>query len=139
MYECDNCGCRYPATNKLKHVFPDIPDLLQRLDPGGTVPAGECPACGALVYAVKPAASVTIVVIALGAWGKADTYEAALAKCVEVGGRQNASNMHVVYACTDPDCVVNGMGEIEYRAGATLKKVVALRFGRVMQPKKAAR
>jgi hypothetical protein len=84
-------------------------------------------------------ASITIIVIALGTWGKADTYEAALAKCIEVGGRQNASNMHVVYACTDPDCIVNGMGEIEYRAGATLKKVVALRFGRVMQPKKAAR
>jgi len=50
MYICDNCGGRYPATNKLKHVFPDIPDLPQRLDPGGTVPAGECPACGALVY-----------------------------------------------------------------------------------------
>jgi hypothetical protein len=61
MYECDNCGCRYPATNKLKHVFPDIPDLLQRLDPGGTVPAGECPACGALVYPVRGRINVVLM------------------------------------------------------------------------------
>jgi len=51
MFKCDNCGKRYVRADQLRHVFPDIPDLLQRLDPGGTVPAGECPACGALVYA----------------------------------------------------------------------------------------
>lgn len=50
MFKCDNCSARYKREDQLKHVFPDIPDLLQRLDPGGTVPAGECPACGALVY-----------------------------------------------------------------------------------------
>lgn len=43
-------GCRYLSLNELVHVFPDIPDLLARLDPGGTVPAGECVKCGALVY-----------------------------------------------------------------------------------------
>lgn len=83
--------------------------------------------------------SITIIVIALGAWGKGTTYESALAKCVEVGGRQNASNMHIVYACTDPDCTVNGMGEIEYRHGAAVKKIVALRFDRIMQPKRSKR
>jgi hypothetical protein len=62
MYECDNCGRRYPATNKLKHVFPDIPDLLQRLDVGGPVPAGECTRCGALVYR-KPDPIRLLVVI----------------------------------------------------------------------------
>ena len=50
MFKCDNCGKRYEREDQLRHVFPDIPDLLQRLDPGGTVPAGECPACGALAY-----------------------------------------------------------------------------------------
>jgi len=50
MLVCDNCGKRYEREEQLRHVFPDIPDLLDRLDPGGTVPAGECPACGALVY-----------------------------------------------------------------------------------------
>ena len=30
--------------------------------------------------------SITIIVIALGAWGKGDTYEWALVKCVEAGG-----------------------------------------------------
>ncbi len=80
--------------------------------------------------------SITIIVIALGAWGKGDTYESALAKCIEAGGRQNARNLHIVYACTDPDCTVNDRGGIEYRHGAALKKIMALRFGRVMKPKK---
>ncbi|MCV7247671.1 hypothetical protein H7J07_05460 [Mycobacterium koreense] len=29
-----------------------IPDLDERLEPGGVVPAGECPSCGALAYVV---------------------------------------------------------------------------------------
>lgn len=29
-------------------------DLAQRLDPGGEVPAGECPKCGCLAYIVRP-------------------------------------------------------------------------------------
>ncbi len=53
MLECDNCGRGYEREEQLKHVFPDIPDLLQRLDVGCTVPAGECPECGALVYREK--------------------------------------------------------------------------------------
>jgi hypothetical protein len=47
---CDNCSRHYRSVKSLKRVYPDIPDLLQRLDPGGVVPAGECPTCGALVY-----------------------------------------------------------------------------------------
>lgn len=50
MYVCDNCGKRYEHEADFRYVFPDIPDLRQRLDPGGTVPAGKCPECGALVY-----------------------------------------------------------------------------------------
>ena len=53
MYRCDNCDNRYEHETDLHHVFPDIPDLLQRLDAGGTVPAAECPECGALVYLDK--------------------------------------------------------------------------------------
>lgn len=82
---------------------------------------------------VKNKPGITIVVIALGAWGKGDCYESALAKCIEAGGRQNASNMHIVYASTDPDCSVDDRGAIEYRHGAALKKIMALRFGRVMK------
>ena len=48
MYQCDNCGKRYRACD-LNHAFPEIRDLLARLDVGGVVPAGECPECGALV------------------------------------------------------------------------------------------
>jgi hypothetical protein len=55
MLICDNCGRRYQDEHELVHVFPDIPGLVERLDPGGIVPAGECVACGALVYQeVKP-------------------------------------------------------------------------------------
>ncbi len=50
MFKCDNCDQRFDHEDQLKHLFPDIPDLLQRLDVGGIVPAGECPLCGALVY-----------------------------------------------------------------------------------------
>ena len=48
--KCDNCGRAFSAENELNHVFPDIPDLVSRLDPGGIVPSGTCPACGSLVY-----------------------------------------------------------------------------------------
>ena len=47
---CGNCGKQW-ADYELEYPFPDIPGLLERIEPGGTVPAGECPACGALVYA----------------------------------------------------------------------------------------
>lgn len=50
LLRCDGCGRRFSGTEDLERVFPDIPDLLQRLDAGGTVPSGECPLCGALVY-----------------------------------------------------------------------------------------
>jgi len=47
---CDNCGRTYRDAKALKHVFPAIPDLLRRIEPGGMVPCGECPHCEALVY-----------------------------------------------------------------------------------------
>jgi len=47
---CDNCGKTFGGEGELEHRLPDIPRLGNRLDPGGTVPAGTCPACGCLVY-----------------------------------------------------------------------------------------
>jgi len=44
-HECDNCG-RAWSEGELKEPR----DLVQRLDPGGTFPSGECPKCGALCY-----------------------------------------------------------------------------------------
>ena len=45
---CANCHwVGEPST-----AFPDIPDLIQRIEPGGEVPSGECPECGALCYVV---------------------------------------------------------------------------------------
>lgn len=51
---CDSC--------ERVHNIADLaePDRLhERLDPGGTVPAGECPTCGALAYPVDPAEKLT--------------------------------------------------------------------------------
>ena len=45
LHVCDNCGEEWPA-RKLN----DITDLLERIDPGGVVPSGECPSCGMLCY-----------------------------------------------------------------------------------------
>lgn len=50
LLRCDNCGRLFPGIDELERVFPDIPDLVGRLDAGGTVPEGECGLCGALVY-----------------------------------------------------------------------------------------
>jgi predicted RNA-binding Zn-ribbon protein involved in translation (DUF1610 family) len=61
MYVCDNCGKRYDREDDFTHFFPNIPDLQQRLDIGGTVPAAECPACGALVY--REAKPVRVLVL----------------------------------------------------------------------------
>lgn len=38
----------------MKNVFPNIPDLTQRVSIGEPVPAGECVECGALVSKVEP-------------------------------------------------------------------------------------
>jgi hypothetical protein len=79
---------------------------------------------------------ITILVIALGAWGKGETYELALANCIKEGGRQNANNMHVVYACTDPGCTVDGFGGIRYAHDTVNTRIMAVQHGRVMKPKK---
>tara|TARA_Y100000590_G_scaffold20974_2_gene24401 strand:- start:11101 stop:11259 length:159 start_codon:yes stop_codon:yes gene_type:complete len=40
---CDNCDWTGNEAN-------EISDLSLRVDPGGEVPEGECPECGALAY-----------------------------------------------------------------------------------------
>ena len=47
--KCDNCGLvtSEDALNEPK-------DLMQRVDPDGVMPAGECRACGALAYIEEP-------------------------------------------------------------------------------------
>lgn len=59
---CDNCGRMFTDTAKFRHVFPDIPDLLVRIEPGGTVPCAECPDCGALVYMEQESDKVVVIV-----------------------------------------------------------------------------
>ena len=49
--KCGNCEKIMHGEDELQHVFPNIPDLLERISPGEPVPIGECPDCGALVHA----------------------------------------------------------------------------------------
>lgn len=49
-HACDNCGRTFKHHELKIDNIPDIPNLFERLTPGGIVPSGECPACGALVY-----------------------------------------------------------------------------------------
>ena len=58
---CDNCGRTFADERELESVFPDIPDLLQRIGPCGIVPSGECGVCGALVYPVPAPLRVAIL------------------------------------------------------------------------------
>jgi predicted RNA-binding Zn-ribbon protein involved in translation (DUF1610 family) len=45
MAVCDNCGTRTPVDE-----LEEITDEWTRVQPGGEVPAGECPKCGSLAY-----------------------------------------------------------------------------------------
>jgi len=61
LLRCDNCWAFFKGTDKLARVFPDIPELLSRIEPGGVVPAGECPDCGALVYPLNAPVRVAVL------------------------------------------------------------------------------
>ena len=50
--EGGDCG-RISDEAEIVRVFPDIPDLTERIAPGEPVPFGECPDCGALVHEIK--------------------------------------------------------------------------------------
>ena len=47
MHECDNCGEEWVLAE-----LAEAKDLSERVDPGGEMPSGECPDCGALCYPV---------------------------------------------------------------------------------------
>lgn len=49
MNACANCEWEGPD-EQLGCDLANIPDLAERIDPGGEVPAGECPECGCLAY-----------------------------------------------------------------------------------------
>ena len=54
-YECQNCGerCTYSYLVEGKaNIFPDIPNLTERLYPGELVPVAECPECEGLMHEV---------------------------------------------------------------------------------------
>lgn len=48
---CDDCGHLWSDSELVEPRH-----LSQRLDPGGVVPSGECPDCGALCYPLDPGA-----------------------------------------------------------------------------------
>ena len=45
---CDNCRKEYK-----REMLCEIKDYFQRVEAGGMVPSGECPACGALCYPIE--------------------------------------------------------------------------------------
>lgn len=47
-HECDNCLEEWTTDDLLP-----VKDLAQRVDPGGRMPAGECPDCGCLCYPLE--------------------------------------------------------------------------------------
>lgn len=47
MNECDNCGAVLQDEE-----LAEILDYFERVEPGGTVPSGECPNCHALCYPI---------------------------------------------------------------------------------------
>lgn len=53
--KCDNCGEVFSFNAEDNADLACIPDLLQRIAPGGEVPAAACPVCGALAYVVREA------------------------------------------------------------------------------------
>lgn len=46
MHKCDDCGQAFAEGALVR----PIPGIAQRMDPGGPMPSGECPDCGALCY-----------------------------------------------------------------------------------------
>jgi hypothetical protein len=57
--KCDNCSKEW---GELKDGLQNIPDLLNRIEPGGIVPSGVCPDCGALCYPVKEPVKIVVTV-----------------------------------------------------------------------------
>lgn len=51
LCRCANCGHKDDSEDISLY---DVSDLNDRLDPGCTVPAGECSSCGCLTYLVAP-------------------------------------------------------------------------------------
>lgn len=53
--QCSCPNCDWAGTSaEMKRVYPDIPDLAERMDPGEECPVGECPKCGALCHEDEP-------------------------------------------------------------------------------------
>jgi hypothetical protein len=50
VWECANCGRFYLEESEMESVK----DIWERVQPGETMPAGECPNCHALCYPIKP-------------------------------------------------------------------------------------
>jgi hypothetical protein len=44
-HTCDNCGATFECDQ-----LEAIESFFERVEPGGLVPSGECPDCGALCY-----------------------------------------------------------------------------------------
>lgn len=52
MFECMNCGKSYQDVEELKPL--ELATIFERVAPGEPMPAGECPACGAVCHSFAP-------------------------------------------------------------------------------------
>lgn len=88
---CDGCGWK-GLECELELKLEEVPDLAQRLDPGGEVPAGVCPECGALAYLERSDNKVLehldhvdrLEVAWYGTEGRPDSVTVECTKCGEV-------------------------------------------------------
>ena len=51
MCQCENCSLRFNSLDDIIRVW-DMNDFFERVNPGETMPYGECPKCGAVVHAI---------------------------------------------------------------------------------------
>ncbi len=59
---CDNCDWEGETSDQGFTILEGCINLAERLDPGGEVPAGDCPECRCFCYLADSQPSVTIEV-----------------------------------------------------------------------------
>lgn len=105
--ECDDCGKRWPDS-KLR----EVDKLFERVDPGGVMPSGECPECGALCYPIETDFTV-VTLCRCGCDSPAVIHHVTAAddtqareKAIEGSAKDAASREHI-----DVVCVLRGRCE----------------------------
>ncbi len=88
-HRCDNCSQEHKAA-----ALKGIDNLFERLEPGGVVPSGECPDCGALCFPVETVQQ-----------GQRRRRKQRLADCDTGSEYCGSSVVQSCYACGEATCV----------------------------------